>query len=297
MREVSVRILHFSVDLARAGGLDEKALTAGLPSLALVDGKLPDWFDWDDLVEIIERLEQRLGGPEGMARAMRAAAPVAYPEIRAFASVFIHPIPAFTFVMTRLLATMYRNTVVDELVQVGENRVRWRQSIPEPLRESAAFHRSTKGFVELFPHHLDLPEARVTELEMTPRTAEFVVEFPPTDTLRGRSAHVASVLAVQLDEAFSVIVEALRGSPDGPRPGITSSRPPNGDTGWAERLALSPRQRDVFALLVEGRANKDIAAALGCSERNVEFHVGRILRAAGVTSRAELLVKVLGARA
>jgi DNA-binding NarL/FixJ family response regulator len=53
----------------------------------------------------------------------------------------------------------------------------------------------------------------------------------------------------------------------------------------------------VFALLVEGRANKDIAAALQCSERNIEFHVGRILRAARVSSRAELLVKVLGARA
>ena len=61
-----------------------------------------------------------------------------------------------------------------------------------------------------------------------------------------------------------------------------------------ERLALSPRQRDVFALLVEGRANKDIAATLRCSERNVEFHVGRILRSAHVTSRSELLVKVLG---
>ena len=66
---------------------------------------------------------------------------------------------------------------------------------------------------------------------------------------------------------------------------------------WAERLALSPRQREVFALLVEGRANKDIAATLRCSERNIEFHVGRILRAARVSSRAGLLVKVLGSRA
>jgi len=112
------------------------------------------------------------------------------------------------------------------------------------------------------------------------------------------------VLAVQLDEAFSRISETLRGLPVGGLQGEgTASGAPGAPTAgadvrdWAERLALSPRQRDVFALLVEGRANKDIAAALRCSERNIEFHVGRILRAARVSSRAELLVKVLGARA
>lgn len=90
-----------------------------------------------------------------------------------------------------------------------------------------------------------------------------------------------SLIAGQLDAAFARILETTR--PTGPAP-----------AGWATKLALSSRQRQVFALLVEGRANKDIAGALDCSERNVEFHVGRILRAARVTSRAELLVKVLG---
>ena len=269
----------------------------------MVDGKEPDWFDWDDLVEIIERLERALGGPEGMALALREAQSFAYPEIRAFAAVFARPIPLFTFVMTRLLPTMYRNMRVEEIVSLGDNRVRWHQTIPEQFRSSAAFHRSTIRFAEMFPIHLALPEARVVEAEITPRTADFVVEFPPSNPLSVRGARAVSsavsVLAVQLDEAFWKIAETIRQRP-GDGASATSARLPPAPTAnggvrdWAARLALSPRQRDVFALLVEGRANKDIAATLRCSERNVEFHVGRILRAARVTSRAELLVKVLG---
>jgi DNA-binding CsgD family transcriptional regulator len=306
MREVSVRILHFALDLARTADLDEAALTDGVPSVALRDGKRPDWIDFDDMVEIIERLEERIGGPEPLARAFREAVPTAYPEIRAFASVFVRPIPAFRFVMTRLIPTMYRNMQIDEIESLGGDRVRWRQTIPEPFRASVAFHRGSIPFSEVFPRHLDLPEARVVDHTITPRTAEFVVDFPPSQPIEVRGARAvssaASILAVQLEDAFATIAARIRAEPrsrDGAAaPDSAAASRPNGALrDWADRLALSPRQRDVFALLVEGRANKEIAASLRCSERNVEFHVGRILRAARVTSRSELLVKVLGARA
>jgi DNA-binding CsgD family transcriptional regulator len=307
MREVSVRMLHFCRDLARASGVDERALVAGLTSVLPVGGKEPDWIDWDDFVEVIERFERMAGGPEGVGRAMRAALPTAYPEMRAFASVFVLPIPAFRFVMTRLMRTMYRNIGVETIEELGDDRVRWTQTIPEPYRASEAFHRGTVSMVELFPRNLDLPEARIERVTIAPREAEFIVQFPSVDPLALRSARAvssaANVLAVQLDEAFSRIIETLRGLPDGSANGngglgSNGGSAPHPDVrDWADRLALSPRQRDVFALLAEGRANKDIAASLRCSERNIEFHVGRILRAARVSSRAELLVKVLGARA
>jgi LuxR family maltose regulon positive regulatory protein len=57
---------------------------------------------------------------------------------------------------------------------------------------------------------------------------------------------------------------------------------------------LSPRERDVFALLSEGRSNKEIAAALFLSEVTVKVHVRSILRKLGVRSRTE--AAVLGAR-
>ncbi|MDB4937489.1 MAG: Transcriptional regulator, LuxR family protein [Labilithrix sp.] len=306
MREVSVRILHFTLDLARVAGVDERALVAGLPSVAADGEEQADWFDWDDLVAIIERLERMGGGAEGVRRAMREALPTAYPEFRAFAAVFVRPIPFFTFVMTRLMWTMYRHIGIETIDHLEDDRIHWIQTIPEPYRACEAFHRGTMATVELFPLHLDLPEARVEQATITPRRAEFTVQFPPGGSFAARGTRAvssaASVLAVQLDEAFANIAQTLRMRP-GAESAATSSNglhtpgPPIETRAWADRLALSPRQRDVFALLVEGRANKDIAAALRCSERNVEFHVGRILRAARVSSRAELLVKVLGARA
>jgi predicted ATPase/DNA-binding CsgD family transcriptional regulator len=50
---------------------------------------------------------------------------------------------------------------------------------------------------------------------------------------------------------------------------------------------LTPRERDVLLLLVEGRSNPEIAAALFVSPRTAETHVTHILAKLGVTSRAE----------
>ena len=293
-----MRMLCFLTDLARAGGVEERAVTEGLPSVVARDGKLPAFIDWDDLIEALERVEQMLGGPEGVGRAARSVLPTAYPELRGFATVFVRPIPLFSFVMTRLNRANYRNMEV-EVDRVGEDRVRWRQSIPDAYRASAAFHRITATLVEIFPCHLDLPEARLEVANITPRHGEFVAVFPPAPSLGAAGARalysVTSVLAVQLEEAYARTGEALRQSLNGTSPGHVT-RTSNAGDDWAIKLALSPRQREVFALVVEGRANKDIAATLACSERNVEFHVGRIFRAARVTSRAELLVKVLSTR-
>jgi DNA-binding CsgD family transcriptional regulator len=305
MREVSMRMIHFLRDLARASRLDERALLADLQSLVPVSGKEPDWIDWDDFIEAIERFERVAGGADGVGRAMRDAAPAAYPELRAFASVFVHPIPAFRFVMTRFMPTMCRHLAIETIEELGDHRVRWTQTIPEPYRASEAFHRGTIALVEMFPRHLDLAEARIERATITPREAEFIARFPAVDLLATSGirtvSYAASGLVVQLDDAFSRISATLRGRPRATTNGdaAPASNRAGGATAsgdvreWADRLLLSPRQREVFGLLAEGRANKDIANTLRCSERNIEFHVGRILRAAKVTSRAELLVKVL----
>jgi len=54
-------------------------------------------------------------------------------------------------------------------------------------------------------------------------------------------------------------------------------------------LQLSPRERDVFALLLEGFSNKQIASHLCISESTAKFHVSSILRKCGVTSRLDLM--------
>jgi DNA-binding NarL/FixJ family response regulator len=54
---------------------------------------------------------------------------------------------------------------------------------------------------------------------------------------------------------------------------------------------LTPREREVLALLAEGLANKAIAARLGISEHTAKFHVNAILGKLGVESRAEAIVQ------
>lgn len=58
---------------------------------------------------------------------------------------------------------------------------------------------------------------------------------------------------------------------------------------FAKQWQLTPRQAQVLKEILEGRANKEIAAALGIREKTVELHVTALLRKVGVESRSELL--------
>jgi DNA-binding CsgD family transcriptional regulator/tetratricopeptide (TPR) repeat protein len=51
--------------------------------------------------------------------------------------------------------------------------------------------------------------------------------------------------------------------------------------------ALTARERDVLALIVEGRSNREIARQLFISEKTVSVHVSNLLAKLGVRSRAE----------
>jgi DNA-binding NarL/FixJ family response regulator len=53
---------------------------------------------------------------------------------------------------------------------------------------------------------------------------------------------------------------------------------------WRE---LTPRQRDVLALIAEGKANKLIAGALNMSESTVKAHVKQIIRRLNVANRTQ----------
>jgi FixJ family two-component response regulator len=57
-----------------------------------------------------------------------------------------------------------------------------------------------------------------------------------------------------------------------------------------ERFAkLTPREREVFAHVVAGRLNKQIAADLGTVEQTIKQHRGRIMAKLGVQSLADLV--------
>lgn len=52
---------------------------------------------------------------------------------------------------------------------------------------------------------------------------------------------------------------------------------------------LTPRERQVFPLVVSGRSNKEIAGQIGVSEITVKVHRGNLMRKMQATSFAELL--------
>ena len=70
---------------------------------------------------------------------------------------------------------------------------------------------------------------------------------------------------------------------------------PSGTAAELGDLALTERQREVLALLVQGKSNKIICRELQLAEATVKNHITAILKALKVSSRTEAIVAV-GAR-
>jgi DNA-binding CsgD family transcriptional regulator len=54
-----------------------------------------------------------------------------------------------------------------------------------------------------------------------------------------------------------------------------------------DAFQLTARERDVLALMAEGRSNKEIARSLGISVHTAKFHVGSLLDKLDATGRLD----------
>jgi FixJ family two-component response regulator len=79
-----------------------------------------------------------------------------------------------------------------------------------------------------------------------------------------------------IEEGFSKVRQALAKSRG--RSGALALMP-----------TLTPREREVMQLVVEGKHNRDIAVALAISPRTVEVHKAKLMAKLGVDSVAELV--------
>lgn len=66
---------------------------------------------------------------------------------------------------------------------------------------------------------------------------------------------------------------------------LVLSEPEVADSGFEQ--SLTPRERDVIALLAEGLSNKEINNRLGISPDTAKFHVGRLIDKLDATGRTD----------
>jgi RNA polymerase sigma factor (sigma-70 family) len=76
---------------------------------------------------------------------------------------------------------------------------------------------------------------------------------------------------VSSDDLLSAIERAFA------RHQVSRERQSKLDVGRALIATLTPRQRQVFELIVRGNTNKHIARALGCTERTIKVHRHRVM--------------------
>jgi DNA-binding CsgD family transcriptional regulator len=70
---------------------------------------------------------------------------------------------------------------------------------------------------------------------------------------------------------------------------LEADAPAAGGTGepMADGVPLTPREREVLALLAEGASNKTIARRLGISVHTAKFHVGSLLDKLDASGRTD----------
>ena len=94
-------------------------------------------------------------------------------------------------------------------------------------------------------------------------------------------------------EGMSVenMVEALRRVHGGSR--FLPSQVARRLEAWTPNSDLSPREREVLSLIVQGKSNREIADALKIAEATVKCHVGVIFVRLGVAHRTQAAIAAL----
>ena len=110
-------------------------------------------------------------------------------------------------------------------------------------------------------------------------------ELPPGAYFLAKPLHPATLVQVVRLAVDGFVQPDVGSAPADPTP-QPELRAPEVEA----EVKLTPRQREVLELLMQGKSNRDIAQELNLSENTVKVHMVGVFRVLGVTSRTEAVV-------
>jgi DNA-binding NarL/FixJ family response regulator len=164
--------------------------------------------------------------------------------------------------------------------------------------QHAALASSTSGELAVVAVYGDADWRSVHEVVAKAPSAVVVAARPsPGDITRALTSGAFGYLDLQMppEALHRALLGALRGEPAYPRSvlgEIVRKRTPAALGGKA--LSLTPRQREVLALIAQGAADKEIALALRIATGTAQKHVTNLLRTLGVPNRAAAVAASYG---
>jgi two-component system NarL family response regulator len=186
------------------------------------------------------------------------------------------------------------------VVRVGLRGLLETQPDLEVVAEAAGGRAAVREFEKCRPD-LVLMDLRMPDVDGAQATAAIRAKFPDArvlvlttfdtdeDIYRALEAGAAGFLLKSADS--KTLLEAIRAVHAG-----RYQLPADVAARLAERRAmpeLSAREREVLALIVKGRSNKEIGAELGVAENTVKNHVKVILDKLGVADRTGAATKAI----
>ncbi len=108
----------------------------------------------------------------------------------------------------------------------------------------------------------------------------------------GRLAGHAAARAAEHKDTLQLLALARGLHQEEPQDGVAGEPAAESANGHREDGMLSPREREVARLVLEGKTYAEIGSAIFISPRTAEHHIARIRRRLGVTTRSELLSRL-----
>lgn len=251
-----------------------------------------------DLYERSLAIHKRLGNSRGVALALASLAVVALDrgDYRASADLSARGVAIYQSLgATSLQVTAVNNLGIATMLMGDAARAveiqldTLRLAVEFGDRRGIAYGlEGVAAALALLPQHADRA-ARLFGAAASLREA-IAVPLPPADAaLYERSL---AALRATLDEAaVRAAWDAGRALPaDAAVAEAFAARDtlPSGSDAQPPTQPLSPREREVAALVAAGYTNREIAERLGMARRTVDTHVSNVLRKLGLASRAEV---------